>query len=389
MKVIDRYIIRQFLLNYIVLFAVLIILIITLDAIINIDEFTKVIDQMPADTSAWKQAWAVIWALGDFYLPQVALFYVYAAGVLPIAAAGFTLASLMRNRELIALLAGGVSLYRVATPLLIAGCVLSTLMLIDQELIIPPLREKLARSHRHVKYGKVLPFTVELVPDIEQDVATGKRTRDQLFTAAEFDPQSESLSEVWILRRDEKGRATQRITASTAWWDADAGGWCLANGQRQHVAAGSISADGGGDGGFGQLEDISFVESSLDPITLRLRRNSRYRQLLASTEITALMQRGSDIVPKDELERLRHGRFSLMVVNVLILAMGLPYFLLRMPGNLLVQSVKAAPLCVGVWAGSFVMMQMGSGGLPPALSAWLPALIYLPVALFMMDRIET
>jgi lipopolysaccharide export system permease protein len=389
MKALDRYIIRQFLVNYIVLFAIVVILIVTLDAIINIDEFTQVTENpklVPADASAWARAWAVMYALYDFYAPQIALFYVYAAGVLPIAAAGFTLASMMRNRELIAVLAGGISLYRVAMPLLVIGCALSTLMLIDQELIIPPLREKLARTHRHVKHGRILPFTVEMVPEIVRDEQTGLPRRELLFTAAKFDPARQTLDRAWILRCDDRGRAIERITAQHAAWDAGRGGWRLFDGVSQRVTRGANTGDRIA---AASSRPIDFVASTLDPVTLRLRRNSKYRQLLSIRELGALMQSGSEIVPKDELQRLRHGRFSLMVVNVLILAMGLPYFLLRTPGNLMIQTIKAAPLCLGVWAGSFVMMQMGSGGLPPELAAWLPALIYLPVALFMMDRIRT
>jgi lipopolysaccharide export LptBFGC system permease protein LptF len=121
-----------------------------------------------------------------------------------------------------------------------------------------------------------------------------------------------------------------------------------------------------------------------------LHRNSRFTQYLSIRELDALSDRGS-IVNPDELARIKHGRFSLVVINVLILAMGLPYFLVRGPANLLIASVKAAPLCLGAWAGGFVVMQIGSGGLdvPPALAAWLPTLIYLPLALFQLDRIRT
>ena len=383
MKTLDRYIIRQFLVNYLVLFTVLMLLIITLDLMVNLDEFAQIAEGMP-DAGSLKKLGAVIWAVLDFYGPQVFVFYLYAAGVLPVAAAGFTLAGLLRNRELVAMLAGGISLYRVAMPILVLGCLLSTLMLIDQELFIPPLREKLARTHSSMRYGKVLPFTIELVPDIVED-DQGNRTRDQLFTAVEFDPAEKTMTDLWVLRRNDKGQAVQRITADSAKWDAAAGGWRLEGGVLHSLPGGQIDgADGPAD-----ARPIAFVESTLDPLTLRLRRNSRYRQLLSIRELTALMNNGSDIVPRDELQRLRHGRFSLMAINVLILAMGLPFFLLRGPGNMLVQSLKAAPLCLGVWAGSFVMMQMGAGGMPPALAAWLPALIYLPVALFMMDRVET
>lgn len=384
MKTLDRYIIRLFLVNYLVLFAVLMLLIITLDLMVNLDEFAQITEPM-RDAGAIRKFTTVAWAVLDFYGPQVFVFYLYAAGVLPIAAAGFTLAGLIRNRELTAMLAGGVSLYRVALPILVIGCALSTLMLIDQELLIPPLREKLARTHSQLQHGRAQSFKIELVPDITMD-AQGQRTRDQLFTAVEFDPSEQRLKDLWILQRNDKGQAIARITAAGAQWDAQAGGWHLEDGRLYRLPTGQIEAD---TETRAQEQEIAFVSSALDPLTLRMRQNSRYRQLLSIRELTALMERGSEIVPRDELQRLRHGRFSLMAVNVLILAMGLPFFLLRGPGNLLVQSVKAAPLCLGVWAGSFVMMQMDPSGLPPALAAWLPALIYLPVALFMMDRIET
>jgi len=387
LKTLDRYILKQFLINYLVLLAALMILIITLDLIVNIDEFAQVAQRMPETVSAGEKFAAAAWAIVDFYAPQVFLFYVYAAGVLPIAAAGFTFAALMRHRELTAMLAGGISLYRVAVPVLIAGCALSALVLLDQELIIPALKDKLVRSHSHVKYGDVRPFEVEFVPDIADADGDGVPERNLLFYSREYDNQTRTLDRLTVLRRDADGRAIEKITAAQAEWDDQRGGWELIDGYAVRQAA--------ADAGVGAIRPsadprpVAFLPSGLDPTTLLLHRNSRMRQLLSIRELDELIDRAGKIVPTAELERLKHGRFSLMVINVLILAMGLPFFLVRRPVNLLAASVRAAPLCLGAWAGAFIMMQIGAGDIPPALGAWLPTVIYLPVALFMLDRIET
>ncbi|MHB1157283.1 MAG: LptF/LptG family permease [Phycisphaerales bacterium] len=384
MKVLDRYILRQFIVNFILLFVVLSLLIATLDLIVNIDEFAQVADRVQGDTLA--KTLTVIAAVLDFYGPQVFVYYIYAAGVLPIAAAGFTLAAMIRNRELTAILAGGVSLYRIAAPLLVAGVGCSTLMFLDQEIAIPAFRDKLARVHKNVKTGGISPFGVEFVPDFGPDRdKDGHPDWDMLFTASQFSVKTHTLSNLTILKRDDMGRAVEKISAAQAQWDADSMGWKLTDGQTLRRA----SPTGNTTASDLQPQPVAFVPSTLDPTTLMLHRNARYRQLLSLRELQALTHR-KGIVQTSDIERQIHGRFSLMVINVLILAMGLPFFLLRGPANLLVQSVKAAPLCIGVWAGCFILMQVGSGGsIPPALAAWMPAVIYLPVALFMMDRIET
>ena len=108
MTTLDRYIIRQFLVNYLVLLAVLMSLIVLLDVIINLDELVEV--GGAADIGLAARIVSTAMRLVDFYLPMCLFFFVYVAGLVAILAAGFTLASLIRNRELVAMLAGGGSL---------------------------------------------------------------------------------------------------------------------------------------------------------------------------------------------------------------------------------------------------------------------------------------
>lgn len=382
MKLLDRYILRQFLVNYLVLFAVLSLLIVTLDLILNFDEFAQATEEL----SGLARVSGTLWLIADFYGPQLAMYYVYSAGILPIAAAGFTLAGLLRNRELIAMLAGGVSLYRVALPLLLAGTAASGLLFAVQEFVIPPLRHKLARSQSDLKHGGARNFEIQFVADQADFDGDGRWDRNLLFTARAFNSRTRTMEQVTILQRDTQGLASAKITAVQAVWDDERHAWRLIDGHaverldpnRLGGAAASMPTD---------PIPVEYVPSGLDPTTLLLHLNSRLTQLLSLRELNELLGR-TTIIDHQAVQRVRHGRFSLMVINVLILAMGLPFYLLRSPANLLIQSVKAAPLTLGVWAGGFVLMQVG-GPLPAAVSAWLPVLLYTPVALFMMDRIRT
>lgn len=371
MKTLDRYILRQFLLNLVILFVVMTLLIVLLDLITNLDEFVKRGQQEGGTGLAvlTETAWSVV----DFYGPQICMYYVYMAGVLPVAAAGFTLAQMMRNRELVAMVAGGVSLHRVAVPIFLGGVICCALQFVDQELVIPQLRQKLARGQSDVRYGHARPFSLQFLPD-----GSGA-----LFCGATFDTQTNTIEDVTILRRDERGRATERITADAARWDPVNRGWQLVNGSSIRRRPESLLP-----GESLAPQAVGFIPSDLDPTTILLRNKAMYRHLLSVRQLRSLVDKPR-IVDTRDLKRLIHGRFSLLVMNLLILALGLPFYLKRAPVNLLQQTLLAAPLCLGAWGGGLVMLRIGPENLPPAAIAWMPVLIYLPISLFLLDRVET
>jgi lipopolysaccharide export system permease protein len=386
MKTLDRYILRQFATNFVILFLVMTMLVVTLDLIVNFDEFVKAGQQVEGN---WlTHLVATLAAVADFYGPHALLFYVYLSGLLPVAAAGFTLASMHRNRELIAMMAGGISLYRIAMPILLAGFIAAGLLFVDQQFVLPSLAEKLSRGHADMQYGYRRPFPVHFVPD----------SNGSLWTAGSFDTRTSTMTQLTILRREmlEPGvfsRAVERITADQATWDDASSGWQLINGYsvRRQSPEQDVTAAVSGSGAPATLDqavEVQFISTDLDPTTLRLHRDAKFRELLSVQQLTALMRKGRTVDVR-ELQQILHSRFSLVVMNVLVLVMGLPYFLLRAPANLLLQTVKAAVLCLGAWLGGFIMLQIGPGLLPPAVIAWLPVVIYTPVAFFLLDRVET
>jgi lipopolysaccharide export system permease protein len=375
MTTLDRYIIRQFIVNFVILFVVMVGLVIMVELIANFDEFVQAAQRQQEQVGLTQQIGNILYLMADFYGPMIFLYYDYFVGVLPVAAAAFTLAALSRNRELTAMLAGGISLHRVAMPILAMGLAANILAVANQEFALPHFAQKLSRARSDIKLGHIRAAVIRFVPDAE----------GSLFSAAAFEVEAQSLRELTVLKRQKVGegvygRTTERITAHSAHWDDEAAGWRLTGGKSQSRES--------AEAGVQDLPEGYVLKTDLSPITLLLREKARVRQLLNMHQLNELIA-NSQTVNIAELMRIKQTRFSLPLINLLILAMGTSFFLLRVPGNLLVQTVKAAPLVIGAWAGGYVMLQTPPTYLPPAAIAWLPIAIYLPQAYWLWDTIET
>ncbi len=369
MQIIDRYIIRQFLMNFVILLVVFMTMFVIGDVMIEMDEFIDAGGEY-AEENDGSVLFGTLVIIADYYGPMIAMIYVFFSGVLVVGAMGFTFATMIRNRELLALVASGVNMYRIAMPVLIVGCLLNMMTIVNQELIIPPLAGKLTRAKSDLKKEqteKLNPIT--FVADID----------GHLFSAAHFDPRRSTLRDLTILERNEEGEVLRRITTGQAIWDEQGGVWDLAMGVgMRHV-----------EGRDPIVEEVPQFETNLSPRVLLLRSNAMYPRLLSFEALQGLMKSVPD--KRDVIRQILHSRFSLLVVNVLVLAMGMPFFLRREPGNLFMSSTRAAAVCVGAWTLGLLMLQLGDDVVQvnPAVVAWLPVVILLPVSAILMQFVRT
>jgi hypothetical protein len=74
------------------------------------------------------------------------------------------------------------------------------------------------------------------------------------------------------------------------------------------------------------------------------------------------------------------GRIGLVAVNLLVLAIAVPFYLRRGPANMLQMSILCAATCVPAIIVSAVVMAAPVAGLPPAVSVALPVAILIPAA---------
>lgn len=393
MRILDRYIVRQFLLNTFIVSFVLLGLFVLVDFIIDVDEFLKAgrswAEARHSEPTGLQVTGMTLYAIVDHYTPTAILLYVYFCGLFVVAGMAFTLANLIRTRELVAMVTGGISMYRIALPILLAGFVVIAVSLPVQEYIVPHLAPKLARSKSQIKYGTLRTFPVHLVPD----------GQGNLLSAATFDinQKEPTLEGINIIERDaDTGAAVRRIQAESGWWDASRHGWEFTQGYALPVPpsgeglgiAGAISA---GLPLGGEIEDVPFYPTSISPDVLLAKREAIYVRLMSMTDLLRL--RANPAADQAQISQVLWSRFSMLVVNVLILVMALPLFLLREPGNMLIQAAKAAALTMGAWGAALVILQVGGIGaattINPVTAAWLPVVLYLPLSAGMLMIVKT
>lgn len=368
MPTLNRYIARMYLTNILVLSLVLFGFIVTVDVFVNLGRFYRAAastaDAARSDPGTLHNVLLTLVGVLRLWAPRLLQLFAYLNGAILVAAAGFTCAQLVRHRELVAVLAGGVSLHRVARPFVAVAIGMTGLQALDQELLVPAVAPLLARDAGDAFKDDVDPFRVRMTPDAE----------GRLFHAERFDTDEGRLVAPTIWERDDSGKVRRLIAAESASWDGR--GWVLAKGQAWNLGA--------------QRETIERLDSSLDPTTIKVRTLSSFGEALSIRQLTQVAQSGALPQPaRERLDRLRWGRAAGWLGNVVTLLAVLPLFLLRTPGSMVAASLKAAPLMAGGLVASAAGAGLALPGLPVWLGAFVPCLLLVPVAIALFTGMRT
>lgn len=365
LNTLDRYILRGFFVNYVIAIGVMIGLYVVLDLFVNLDEFTQIETQSTLRT---------LTRIIDYYGYNLFLYFAQLAGVIILLAACFTLGRFYRTNELTAVMASGTSLYRVAAPVLLAALAMNALWFFDQEFVVPRIADKLSRKHADIE-GRY-SFAVWFQPDRD----------NALLSASMFSPRSKEMRGVIVLKRDADARMTEVIRADRARWDPEHQVWHLTNGYGIKPGA-DIEA-----GGMEELgrHPVSEYASDLTPKELGLLQASMWTSFLSLPELNKLQKRFQGTAAA-EFIKVKHRRLTTILMNMVLLCLGVPFFLNRERPSVLVAGGKCLLVCGICYAMTFVCqsLDMSSLGLAPALPAWLPVLIFSPVAVVLLDGVKT
>ncbi len=368
MTLLDRYIVVRFLVNFTILFTLLFVLATTIDLILQLDRFIDVARDHVGEERRLAIAVEMIRLMADFQLPRIFQFYAFLHGLVAIGAMAFTLAQMHRYRELVAILASGISLYRIAVPFMVVVFGLSLLQIANQELILPNVAPLVLRGHGQIGESSVNEFEVQLTAD----------GRGAMFQSPSFDPGRNTLEAPTIIERDATGLTTRRITAREAVWEDSRNAWRLTEGRAVRLTPGG----GGADSIDADLRvaAIEYYETDLDPRVLLIQRHGEFAAMLSLRQISEMLS--SETVSEIRtLLRYRYTRFASVLVNLLVLGLCLPCFLLREPANLLRQSLLCAGLALPAMLGAAIGMMVDLPGIPPAAGVFLPVIILMVVAL--------
>src|ERR1700749_888264 len=102
MRILDRYVLKSFLKNYVISLAVLVGMYIALDMVFNFGDLVDVKSnaEAVASTSVLETIVNIVTDISDYYFYQFFLIFEHLSGVIPVVAAAFTLLRLSRFNEL-------------------------------------------------------------------------------------------------------------------------------------------------------------------------------------------------------------------------------------------------------------------------------------------------
>jgi lipopolysaccharide export system permease protein len=374
MTLLDRYIAKQYLINVFALTVILFSFVVVIDASLNIDEFLQragdLAVQRGEETPGAVRRWIVTFLLiVDFWWPKLLQLYSFLIGMILVGAMGFTFSQLSRNREFIAMMAAGIGLHRVMKPIIVVAGFFMVLQIVNTEFLIPRVAPLLVRDHDDIGSRTLGSSVVPLTLD-----GSGR-----LFRAANFDADSNTLEGVYILERDENGKATRAITAAQATYND--GGWDLEDGFARVRGAATLQPE----------LPIDRIETSLDPNTLRMNRYESYAQSLSFMQVSQMLDRPTltDPAKRNRYARIKWGRFAVMLSALLALVISMPYFITREPRNMVMQSIKCAPIAIVALIGGVLGASATIPGLPAAIGVFIPVMILSIVAVAQTSAIKT
>jgi len=381
MKILDRYVLISFLKNYLISFVVLVGMYIVLDLVFNFDDLAN--PQNAVTDAGVQSAWSLLRNILNYYFFKSFEFYVYLSGIIPVVAAAFTLIRLSRFNELVAIMAAGINLWRVALPIVLMAVVLQSFLVVDQELIIPSIIPKLTRKHDALQQESQAAIPIRAMQD----------DKEALLFAAAYHPSTPhapaAIEELDVVYRNQDLLPVAHLQADRAVFDARAQQWDLTNGRlvrnllpeqrrsdyiHQAVYKSNITP-----------EEIALFNAS-DTNIVRYLSTARISELLARKSYGAI-----------DLLRAKHARFTQPLINIILLLLAIPCVLTRETTNLKNNAIRLL-LLLGLCMGCFFLAYNMAANPPadprwanlwPALMAWTPIFIFGPLSVWLLERIKT
>ena len=199
---IDRYITRAQINSFLIVFVSLAGLTFVVDAFNNIEEF---IAHAPEGGGLWR-------VLGRYYGFRLISFFDATSGVIALASAMFALSWLERHNELTALLAAGVTRWRIARPAIVFAGVVALVAAANREVVLPQIRHALEGNAQDLSGDSWQPF------EARYDHRTEILFRGKQWRRSERLIQEPSL----LLPPSMAGVSAQVDAAEARWLPADA-----------------------------------------------------------------------------------------------------------------------------------------------------------------------
>jgi LPS export ABC transporter permease LptF/LPS export ABC transporter permease LptG len=317
-------------------------------------------------------------------LVEVSLYFVYLACYLfyqlaPLAALVsvlVTLGVMTKNNELVAFKASGLSLYRIALPLLLAGIFLAASLLVLDDTYLPFANQRQDALRNQIK-GR--PAQTYYQPSRQWIFGESAK----IYNYELFDPDHELFGGLNVFELDPATfEIRRRIYAARAHWDSHQGLWILESGWIR-------------DFNHGQLTRYTpFLANALNEINeppsyfnREVRQSYQMTWWQLERYIGDLQQAGFDVA---RLSVQLQKKLSFPLVAPIIILLAIPFSILVGTRGAVGGLALGVGIAIIYWAAAALTEAMGAvGQLPPLLAAWAPDTVFGFLGLYFFLKMPT
>jgi LPS export ABC transporter permease LptG/LPS export ABC transporter permease LptF len=360
---IDGYVLNGFLFYFL-------ILVFALVTLIEIFTFFELLGDMVKNDIGFSTMMDYLWHLAPSLIYQITPF-----GTLVASLTCFGL--LTKYNEVTAFKAGGVSVHRLAAPVLVASFVISILLFGFDQFYIPEANRRQEMLRAEIKKKPVATY---LRPDRQWVFGSGSR----VYNFLHLDPATHVMTKVNVYELDPRTyRVVHQISADRARWEDNLHQWVFENGLSQdtHGANGTYKEFFNSTASFPELTETPswFVKEEKEYKEMNFQELKRY--------IAELQASGLDTA---SLQVQLYKKFAVPLFALIMAILSVPFaFLAGNRGTMAGVSVSLA-IALGYWTVGTVFEQLGDlNQLPAMMAAWSPDIIFTLAGFYLMARMRT
>jgi LPS export ABC transporter permease LptG len=362
MKLLDRYVLRNFLEPFLMCFFGFIGIWLLFDLTGNLTEFTS--------------AHASVKTIAYYYLTQVPQIVILSLPVGLLLAMLFSLSAMSRRNEIISMLTAGVSVPRVMLPLIVVG-VLAALALGALNYELAPHAEAIKKSaleqiSRGRRQGEVENVNGYLFRD---------RMNNRTWYIRRLRPDSMQLDGVHITQQDAEGHITKKWIAKGAIYDPKTKTWSLNKGViLDFNEAGDVAKYDNFDTEFRIIRDWSETP-------WRIGSSHQEAQNLTVPELRSYLEFNADF-PEVQLAPYRtyaQHRLAVALQCLVVIFLSGPLAIVFSRRGVIGGVASAMLLYAGLLLSTYFFLALGKGHrVNPLVAAWFPDAFFLFIGLVLL-----
>jgi lipopolysaccharide export system permease protein len=367
LTILDRQMIYSYVKAYVFCLISLLGLFIVVDLFMNLEDFTA----QRKDFSAVLEFVGVYYGYKSFQIfDKLCESVVLLAGM-------FTVAWMQRNNELLPLLSAGVSTRRVVRPVLFSAGAMMILASVNQEFGLPNIDNFMLENRTN--------------PDGARETTDIKGTYDKIgiFISGQSVVRKERLVKKFLVSIPPQVGRSVFFEAEKAYYiphnddDKRSGGWLIENANKKTIEWPKDKEDILQQLGNGNY----FLKTDVDLETLTRVKN--WHMYLPTWRILNELDRPSN--PQHaSLAVAFHMRLTRTLTGMTLIVLGLSVILRDQNRNVFISAGMCLMLCVVFFLSIFACQFLGKDDyLSPALAAWLPVVVFGPLAFVMFDAVHT